>query len=100
MFAGGTLAEAVYVVGTPLVVVMGETDPHSAIGQDIPFSVMLQSMLPVGWSLVSVATNFVDPFSFTYADDGEIATEIGGAPTVMLSWASGEVSCGVPESVT
>jgi hypothetical protein len=44
---------------------MGETDPHSATGQDIPFSVMVQSMLPLGWSLISVATNFVDPFSCT-----------------------------------
>jgi hypothetical protein len=79
---------------------MGETDPHSAIGQDIPFSVMLQSTVALGWSLVSVATKLVDPFSFTYADAGESATEMGGAPTVMLSWTSAEVSCGLPESVT
>jgi hypothetical protein len=83
MFAGGTLAGAVYVVGTPLVVVMGETDPHSATGQARPFSVSVQSTLPLGWSFVTVATNFVEPFNATNADVRESDTEIGGAPTVM-----------------
>ena len=100
MFAGGTLAGAVYVVGTRLVVVMGDTDPHSATGQARPFSVSVQSTLPLGWSFVTVATKFVEPFNATNADVRESATEIGGVPTVMLSGTSGEVSGGLPESVT
>jgi hypothetical protein len=65
IFADGTLAGAVYVVDSPLVVVMGETDPHSPTGQARPFSVSVQSTLPFGWSFVVLAMKFIVPLNFT-----------------------------------
>jgi hypothetical protein len=62
---GGALVGAVYVVSTPLVVVIGETDPHWATGQATPFRVIVQSNLPLGWSFVVVAMKFVVPLNFT-----------------------------------
>jgi hypothetical protein len=99
-FAGGTFVGAVYVAGVPLAVLVGETDPHSVTVQATPLSVRLQSTAPFCRLFDTVAANFVDPFVATKVEVGERPTEIGAAPTVRLSWTSGEVSCGLPGSVT
>jgi hypothetical protein len=98
--AAGILGGGVYVVGEPLAVVMGETDPHSAIVQATSLSVSVQSMLPDCRSFAAVATNCVDPFNATLADVGNRPMEIAGGPTAILSWTSGEVIGGLAESVT
>jgi hypothetical protein len=100
MAAGDELAGAVYVIATPLAVVIGETDPHSMAGQVAPFRVSVQSMLPFDGSLVTVATNSFIPFNATNAEVCERETIIGGALTLILSPTSGDVSGGLPESVT
>ena len=100
MFADGALAGAVYVVVTPLAVVAGETEPHSTTVQGMLFKVSVQSTLPFCCSYNTVAMKFFEPFNPTKAELWDRPTAIAGSVTLRLSCTSGEVTGGLPESVT
>ena len=72
---GGGVVGAVYVTGIPLVVIVGETEPHWATEH---VTVQVTPLLPL--SLVSVAVNDMVPPALTVAEVAERAMMIGFEP--------------------